>query len=54
MLVVFAVAIFVPVFAGIILDETGSAIYYAATSFVTLITGYPVYRLLPDFELETK
>lgn len=54
LLVVFAVAMFVPVFAGIILDETGSAIYYAATSFVTLITGYPVYRLLPEFELETK
>lgn len=54
LLVVFAVAMFVPVFAGVILGEIGSAMYYAATSIVTLIIGYTLYRLLPEYDLKTK
>lgn len=53
-LIVFAVVLIAPVLAALAFGETETAIIYGITAFVCIIMGFAVYRILPDYELETK
>ncbi|ADE37073.1 TrkH family potassium uptake protein [Methanohalophilus mahii] len=54
LLMIFALVLTVPVGAALLLGDFSSAYYYALTSIITGMLGFAIYKVLPEYELETK
>lgn len=53
-LIAFSLVLLVPAIAALFLRDNYAAMAYGITSALTLISGFTLYRILPEYELEVK
>ncbi|MDW7732355.1 MAG: TrkH family potassium uptake protein [Methanolobus sp.] len=53
-LISFSLILLVPAIAALFLRDNYAAMIYGTTSALTLVSGFTLYRILPEYELEVK